>query len=147
MVKPFVSCHHPTVLCTSSIQNPLLCSMSFFWVLVHAIGISKWSTNTTDQYDNYIKSRDSHNFSIGISTNTGKQLPHSCRGISTWWSNFGPHHRRSVGSRFWNTQRNSCFGGASALALAYGHERENSSQISPYKPQHIILSLYTQWRL
>ena len=103
-----------------------------------------WSHMTVTWDNMAVNEPDSSvNFSISISTNTGKQLPHSCRDISTWRSNFWPHHRRSVGSRFWNTQQNSCFGGASALASAYGHERENSSQISPYTPQHIIFLSYT----
>ena len=87
------------------------------------------------------------NFSITISTKKGKQLSHCCRDISSWRSNCAPHQRSSIVSRFWNTQQNSCFGGAPALASAYGQRRENRSQISPCTPQCTIFSLYTYIQL
>ena len=87
------------------------------------------------------------NFRITISTRKGKQLSHCCRDISSWRSNCGPHQRSSIGCRSWNTQQNSCFGGAPALGSAYARERENSSQNSPCTPQYIIFSLYTYIQL
>ena len=87
------------------------------------------------------KADSSVNFRITISTRKGKQLSHCCRDISSWRSNCGPHQRSSIGCRSWNTQQNSCFGGAPALGSAYG------KQISPCTPQYIIFLLYTHIQL
>ena len=56
------------------------------------------------------------NVSIGISTATKIQLPVCSKDISTGGSNYGFQHRRSPGSRSWNTEQKGCFGGALALA-------------------------------
>ena len=80
------------------------------------------------------------NVSISISTNTRIQLPDCSKDISTRGSNHGSHHRRSAGSRSWNTEQKGCFEGAPALASAFWQERENSSQISQLIPKYIIFS-------
>ena len=126
------------------------CDVTGFWgmLLIHVIYqndqqrllfnlITRTSSHMTVTWEKMavIEAGSRVNFSIGISTNRGKQLSYFSRNISTWSSNYRTHHRLSATCRSWNTQQKGCFGGAPALASANGQGRENSSQISQPIPK------------